>query len=132
MTWPGYQAGVWRNFRADLERLHPDVTAPSRHTKQGLETLCELSAKSCIHSEAKVLKYYRNFLTIADPLLMDQQITTNKYNSTFFKGFHPSIQTVIAQCLWQVYPHHPFHEPFPIEALDVHTLVNFMTVLLGL
>ena len=59
---PGYQAGDWDDFRNDLKDLYPDIAFLSRHTTQGLETFRELSAKSRIHSEAEVLKYYRNFL----------------------------------------------------------------------
>jgi hypothetical protein len=115
----GYQVGDWDDFKAELEDLHPDVTAPSRHTKQGLETLRRLSAKFRIHSESEVLKYYRNFVTVADPLLMNQDITMSEYNATFFRGFHPSIQTIIVQRFKQVYPHHLVHEPFPVpDVLD--------------
>jgi hypothetical protein len=117
VTRPGYQAGDWDDFRTSLEELYPDVTALSRHTKQGLDTFRELSAKSRIRDEAQVLKYYRNFLTVATPLLANHQITIGDFNAAFFKGFHPSIQGIIAERLEIVYPHHPVHEPFPVQGV---------------
>ena len=88
----------------------------------------ELSAKSRIHSEAEVLKYYRNFLTVALPLLAARRITTADFDTAFFKGFHPSIQDVIAERFEKVFPHHPVHEPFPtqgvLEAARCHFTSN--------
>ena len=114
---PGYQAGDWDDFRDDLEDLYPDVAFLSRHTTQGLETFRELSAKSRIRSEAEVLKYYRNFLTVATPLLQNQSITVNEYNTAFFRGFHPRIQEHIGKLFLQVNPGHPRHEPFPVHGV---------------
>jgi hypothetical protein len=114
---PGYRAGDWDDFRANLEEIHPDVTASSRHTTQGLETFRKLSAKSRIRDEADVLKYYRNFLTVATPLLADDRITIHEFNTAFFKGFHRSIQVIIAERFEMVYPHHPVHEPFPVQGV---------------
>ena len=113
-TRPGYQARDWDYFKADIENLHPDVETFSHHTEQGLETFRKLSAKSRIHNEAEVMKYYRNFLTIADPLLTSHCISNNEYNSAFFKGFHLAIQSIITQRYREVDPHHPVHKPFPI------------------
>jgi hypothetical protein len=117
MTRPSFQAGYWDDFRTDLEELYPDVTALFRHTKQALETFRELSAKSRIRDEAQVLKYYRNFLTVATPLLANHRITIDDFNAAFFKGFHPSIQGIIAERFETVYPHHPVHEPFPVQGV---------------
>ena len=115
MTLPGYQVKSWRRFRRQLEELYPDVASHSRHTKRGLETFQELSAKSHLSSEQEVLNYNRNFLTVASPLLAAGRITTADFDSAFFKGFHPNIQDVIAERFEKVNPHHPVHEPFPYE-----------------
>jgi hypothetical protein len=117
MMLPGFQTLRWHHFRTELEVLYPDVASHSRHTKQGLETFRELSAKSRVHSEAEVLKYYRNFLTVASPLLASHRITSADFDMAFFKGFHPSIQDVIAECFEKVFPHHPVHEPFPTQGV---------------
>jgi hypothetical protein len=114
---PGYRAGDWDDFRANLEEIHPDITASSRHTKQGLETFRKLSAKSRIRDEADVLKYYRNFLTVASPLLANHHITIDEYNTAFFKGFHRNVREIIAERFEMVYPHHPVHEPFPVQGV---------------
>jgi hypothetical protein len=116
-TLPGYQAGDWDDFRANPEELYPDITALPRHTKQDLETFRELSAKSRIRDEAQVLKYYRNFLTVAAPLLASHRITVDDFNTAFFKGFHPSIQGIIAERFEMVYPYHPVREPFHVKGV---------------
>ena len=116
-TIPGYQAGYWDDFRPDLEHLHPDTTALSRLTKQNLKTFRKLSAKSRVRSEADVLKYYRNFLTIATPLLSNNRITIDDFNTAFFKGFHRSIRDIIAKRFRVVYPHHPVREPFHVQGV---------------
>ena len=117
MTLPGFRTLRWHHFRTELEVLYPDVASHSRHTKQGLETFRELSAKSRVRSEAEVLKYYRNFLTVASPLLASHRITVADFDTAFFKGFHPSIQDVIAERFEKVFPHHPVHEPFPTQGV---------------
>jgi integrase-like protein/reverse transcriptase-like protein/aspartyl protease len=116
-TLPGYQARDWEDFRAHLGELYPDVAANSRHTKHGLETFRELSAKYRVRSEAEVLKYYRNFLTVAAPLLDMRRISIDDYNSAFFKGFHPSIQDILAERFEKVHPHHPVREPYHVEGI---------------
>src|SRR6266478_10250317 len=117
MTLPGYQARDRLDFRTNLEELYPDVAASSRYTKQGLETFRALSAKCRVHDEAGILKYYRNFLTVATPLLESHRITIDDFNTAFFRGFHPSIQDVIAERFEKVHPHHPVHEPFPMQGV---------------
>ena len=116
-TLPGYQAGDWDHFRSHIEELYLDVAEPSRHTKQGLDRFTELSAKYRVRDEAEVLKYYRNFLTVATPLLEAHLITINDYNTAFFRGFHPSIQDVLADRFDRVFPYHPVEEPFPVQGI---------------
>ncbi|KAH9019770.1 hypothetical protein EDB85DRAFT_1816745, partial [Lactarius pseudohatsudake] len=74
-TLPGYVNVRWCHFRAQLEELYPDIAGRTRCTRQGLSQFVELSARSCIRDESDVLKYYRNFLTIAAPLLQDNKLT---------------------------------------------------------
>src|SRR6266849_8391486 len=116
-TLPSYQAKDWDNFKLELERLHPDVRALSRDTKQGLETFRKLSAKSCMRDEDDVLRYYRNFLTVVTPLLLKHHITMDNFNTAFFKGFPRSIRDIIAERFEKVYPHHPVHEPFHMQGI---------------
>ncbi|KAH9024397.1 hypothetical protein EDB84DRAFT_1273924 [Lactarius hengduanensis] len=66
-TLPGYRSVRWRHFRAQLEELYPDIAARTRCTCQGLTQFVELSARNRIREEKDVLRYYRNFLTIAAP-----------------------------------------------------------------
>ncbi|KAI9437144.1 hypothetical protein H4582DRAFT_1793733, partial [Lactarius indigo] len=72
---PGYVNVRWRHFRAQLEELYPDIAARTRCTRQSLTQFVELSVENRIHDENDVLKYYRNFLTIAAPLLRDNKLT---------------------------------------------------------
>src|SRR6266702_3700683 len=91
----GYRAADWLHFRAQLEELYPDVTASTRCTCQGLIEFVDLSAQRRIRDsdENDVLKYYRNFLTIALPLLEDNKITDDDFKAQFFfKGVHPDDQ----------------------------------------
>ncbi|KAI9453046.1 hypothetical protein BJY52DRAFT_1094279, partial [Lactarius psammicola] len=75
MTLPGYRSASWHRFRTQLEELYPDIAASTRCTRQGLTEFVELSAKCRVRDEGDVLKYYRNFLTIALPLLKDDKLT---------------------------------------------------------
>ncbi|KAH8977838.1 hypothetical protein EDB86DRAFT_2775052, partial [Lactarius hatsudake] len=74
-TLPGYVNVHWHHFRAQLEELYPDIAGRTRCTRQGLSQFVELSARNRIRDESDVLKYYRNFLTIASPLLRDNKLT---------------------------------------------------------
>ena len=56
-------------------------------------------------------------MTVASPLLAARRITTADFDTAFFKGFHPSIQDVIAERFEKVFPHHPVHEPFPTQGV---------------
>jgi hypothetical protein len=114
---PAYNAGDWDNFKIALIDLYPDVTSLSRDTRQGLETFRKLSAKSHIRDETDVLKYYRNFLTVATPLLEHQRITIEEYNTAFFKGFPHKVRNIIAQRFRQVHPLHPARDPFPLQGV---------------
>lgn len=116
-TLPGFQNVDWDDLKAHLVTLYPDIAASSRDTKQGLKTFIDLSAAAQICSEADVQNYYRNFLTVASPLLDSSRITLDDYNTAFFKGFPPKIQDIIAKRLEVVFPHHPVHEPFAVEGV---------------
>src|SRR6266702_1466362 len=74
MNLPGYRAASWHHFWAQLEDLYPDIATSTRCTCQGLTEFIELSARCCVRDEGDVLSYYRNFLTIAIPLLEDGKL----------------------------------------------------------
>ncbi|KAH9012416.1 hypothetical protein EDB83DRAFT_2578643, partial [Lactarius deliciosus] len=116
-TLPGYINVRWRHFQAQLEELYPDIAARTRCTRQGLTQFVELSARNRIRDESDVLKYYRNFLTIAAPLLRDNKLTDDDFHAEFFKGFHADDQDILADQVFNVNPHHPANQPF--DAQDV-------------
>ena len=62
------------------------------------------------------MKYYRNFLTIANPLADDHELTANDFNAEFFRGFHKDDQDILAeQILFNVNPRHPATAPFDVQ-----------------
>ena len=57
---------------------------------------------------------------MATSLLANNCITTDEFNTAFFKGFPHTIWDIIIEHFEKVYPHHPIHEPFPVQGiLDV-------------
>ncbi|KAF8256536.1 hypothetical protein EI94DRAFT_1860077, partial [Lactarius quietus] len=115
VTLPGYRASKWRRFRTELEELYPDATE-RECTRQELSQFVELSAESHIRNENDVMKYYRNFLTIAVPLAENHILTANDFNTEFFRGFHRDDQDIIAeQIRFNVNPRHPATEPFDMQ-----------------
>ena len=114
-TLPGYQTATWSSFRAELEELYPDIDARTRCTRQGLTEFVELSAEYRIRNERDILKYYRNFLTIALPLVKEGKLTHDDFHAEFFKGFHTDDQNVLAVQVRFTNPHHPTNEPFNIQ-----------------
>ena len=119
VTLPGYRAAKWRRFRTELEGLYPDIAGQTRCTRQDLAEFVELSARSLIHDENDVMRYYRNFLTIALPLVDDRKITSYDFNAEFFRGFHIDDQDILADQVFRINPRHPVNEPF-----DVHDVVD--------
>jgi hypothetical protein len=114
VTLPGYRALKWRHFRAELEELYPDI-AEQACTCQELSQFVELSAESRIRKETDVLKYYRNFLTIAVPLVDNHELTANDFNAEFFRGFHRDDQDILADQVFNVNPRHPATVPFDVQ-----------------
>ena len=119
VTLPGYKAFKWRHFQRELEELHPDAEEQAC-TRQELSCFVELSAETHIWGEKDVMKYYRNFLTLAVPLVENHILTANDFNAEFFRGFHRDDRDIIAEEIrFNVNPRHPAMEPF--EMLDVLT-----------
>jgi len=114
---PKYQARDWYHLKAHLLYLYPNTATLSRNTKQGLQKFLNKSAKYHVRNEADIMKYYRGFFLTATPLYDQDQITLDDYNTVFFLGFHPDIRDIIAERFIQVNPHHPVHEPFPVEGI---------------
>ena len=113
---PGYRVANWWRFRTELENLYPDIAAQTRCTRQDLAKFVELSARSLIHDENDVMRYYRHFLTIALPLVNDRKITSYEFNAEFFRGFHIDDQDIIAeQVFFRINPRHPVNEPFDVQ-----------------
>ena len=96
VTLPGYKAFKWHHFHRELEELHPDAEEHAC-TRQELSRFVELSAETHIWNEKDVMKYYRNFLTLAVPLAENHVLTANDFNAEFFRGFHRDDQNIIAE-----------------------------------
>src|SRR6266702_774314 len=115
MNLPGYRAASWHHFQAQLEDLYPDIAASTRCTRQGLTEFIELSARCHVRDEGDVLSYYRNFLTIAIPLLEDRKLTDDDFNAEFFKGFHLDDQDTLTDQVFNINPRHPVNRPFDVQ-----------------
>ncbi|KAH8983082.1 hypothetical protein EDB83DRAFT_2536418 [Lactarius deliciosus] len=72
----------------------------------------ELSAEFRIRDESEVLKYYRDFLTVAPPLLEDSKLTEEDFNGKFIKCFHLDDQGIFADQVLDMNPHHPGNQSF--------------------
>ena len=115
VTLPGYKAFKWHRFRRELEELHPDAEEHAC-THQELSRFVELSAETHIRNEKDVMKYYRNFLTLAVPLAENHVLTANDFNAEFFQGFHRDDRDIIAEEIrFNVNPRHPATEPFDMH-----------------
>ncbi|KAH9038311.1 hypothetical protein EDB85DRAFT_2141830 [Lactarius pseudohatsudake] len=73
------------------------ATSTAMRTPATMETFVELSAVFR-RDESEVLKCYRNFLTVAPPLLEDSKLTVTEddLNAEFFKGFHLDDRGILA------------------------------------
>ena len=117
VTLPGYKAFKWHRFRRELEELHPDAEEHAC-TRQELSRFVELSAETHIRNEKDVMKYYRNFLTLAVPLAENHVLTANDFNAEFFQGFHRDDRDIIAEEIrFNVNPRHPATEPFDMHGV---------------
>ena len=112
---PGYAPAKWSRFRAEIERFYPDVEARTRCTRHALTEFVELSAESRIRDENDIMKYYRNFLTIALPLCKKNKLPDDDFHTVFFDGFHPDDQEILLNILFTTSPNHPPDEPFDTE-----------------
>lgn len=78
---PGYAPANWSRFRAEIKRFYPDAGTRTRYTRRALTEFLELSAESRIRDEDDVMKYYRNFLTIALPLYKKNKLPDDDFHS---------------------------------------------------
>ena len=79
----------WDDLCHDLNDEYVDPTPQGCYSKQKLQDLASKTAALQMEDEGDVLKYYRDFNRLSKPLLNVGRITIGKWNTTFWRGFHP-------------------------------------------
>ena len=68
-----------------------------------------------MRNEEDVMDYYREFLELANPLQVTQQLSDEDRNAKFFKGFHRDNREILSSHIFSMRPDHPQDRPYELD-----------------
>ena len=114
-TVDGFTANNWATFSTALEAMYPDTSAATRLTKKALQDLLYNTSRSRMRNEEDVMDYYQEFLELANPLQVAQQLSDKDRNAKFFKGFHRDDREILSSHIFSMRPNHPQDRPYELD-----------------
>src|SRR6266850_1211933 len=111
----GFDPPLWNTFHAALVDMYPDTSAATRVTKRNLRELIRKSREYRMRDEEDVMRYYRQFLKLTNPLRTTGSLSDESRNTKFFKGFHHEDREVLSSRIFSMHPNHPRDTPYELK-----------------
>jgi hypothetical protein len=114
-TVDGYDHSDWAIFCVALVGMYPDTSAAARFTKRALHSFIHDSRRCCMRNEEDVMRYYRQYLKLTNPLRAARKLSDEARNAKFFKGFHREDREILSSRIFAMRPNHPEDTPYELD-----------------
>jgi hypothetical protein len=95
----GRPATTFAQFKSEVLKCYPQLSADRRHTFSDLTRLTERVSEYRRFDKEDLGKYYRQFLTLTTYLLKENRLSQRERNAAFLKGFPQPVRVSILQRL---------------------------------
>jgi hypothetical protein len=95
--------------------MYPDTSAATCFTKRTLRKFIRKSRQYRMRDKKDVMKYYRQFLKLTNPLHAARTLSDESHNAKFFKGFHRKDREILSSRLFTMRPNHPRDNPYELN-----------------
>ncbi|KAH9044889.1 hypothetical protein EDB83DRAFT_2677265 [Lactarius deliciosus] len=115
----GYRSRDWPLFRQSLIKVFGSTTPRPQVMRQRLLSYVQDSSRTRMNCADDVIRYYRQFLCLGEPLVHSGHLTKEDRNAAFWYGFHPEDREVLWPRLLGKNPFQPSDVPFHFEDVFV-------------
>ncbi|KAH9044080.1 hypothetical protein EDB83DRAFT_1576383 [Lactarius deliciosus] len=115
----GYRSHDWPLFRQSLIKVFGSTTPRPQVMRQRLLSYVQDSSRTRMNCADDVIRYYRQFLCLGEPLVHSGHLTKEDRNAAFWYGFHPEDREVLWPRLLGKNPFQPSDVPFHFEDVFV-------------